>query len=73
MNANFPIDLEGRTYHVATKSGEVANRILTVGDPARATRIASLLEKESLIRIESKRGFLTYTGMYKNERYLPDM
>jgi uridine phosphorylase len=68
MNANFPIDLEGRTYHVSTKPGEVANRILTVGDLARATRIASLLETEGLIKVESTRGFLTFTGTYKKKR-----
>jgi uridine phosphorylase len=68
MNSNFPIDLEGRTYHVSVKPGDVANRILTVGDLARATRIASLLDKEGLIKVESTRGFLTYTGLYKTER-----
>ncbi|KAJ3304266.1 hypothetical protein HDV03_003003 [Kappamyces sp. JEL0829] len=65
-STNFPIDAEGRTYHVATKKGEVASRILTVGDPARARRIATLLESQDVV-LESKRAFTTITGKYKGE------
>ncbi|KAI8854678.1 hypothetical protein BC829DRAFT_424434 [Chytridium lagenaria] len=43
-NANFPLDPEGRTYHVGTKLGETASRVITVGDPARADLIAALLD-----------------------------
>ena len=35
---------EGRVYHLDVRHGEVANRILSVGDPARAERIAQLLD-----------------------------
>lgn len=28
---NFPMSKEGRTYHVGTKAGEVANRIVSFG------------------------------------------
>jgi uridine phosphorylase len=63
-SANFPIDGEGRTYHVATKLGETANRILTVGDPERARRLAKHLDHIEH-EILSKRGFLTITGPYK--------
>jgi uridine phosphorylase len=66
-SANFPIDGEGRTYHVATKFGETANRILTVGDPERCLRIAEHLDTIEH-KIMSKRGFLTVTGTFKGER-----
>lgn len=35
-NANFPIDPDGHTYHLYAKHGYVANRVITVGDLARA-------------------------------------
>ncbi|RKP24854.1 nucleoside phosphorylase domain-containing protein [Syncephalis pseudoplumigaleata] len=64
-NANFPMDAEGHTYHVGLKRGEVCNRILTVGDPERARRLASLLDQDApMFERESHRGFLTITGRF---------
>ncbi|KAI7862324.1 nucleoside phosphorylase domain-containing protein [Spinellus fusiger] len=69
-NANFPQDTEGHVYHLGVKQGQVANRILTVGDSVRAKAIAQLLDTEeqsghpTFIRL-SQRGFLTITGRYK--------
>ncbi|KAI8618833.1 nucleoside phosphorylase domain-containing protein [Chytriomyces sp. MP71] len=57
---------DGRTYHVGTKSGETANKILTVGDPARAELVAKHLDADVPVnKILSKRGYLTITGAYK--------
>mmetsp|Transcript_1527 Transcript_1527/g.3721 ORF Transcript_1527/g.3721 Transcript_1527/m.3721 type:complete len:408 (-) Transcript_1527:162-1385(-) len=68
-NANFPMDSDGRTYHLATRVGEVANRILSVGDLGRAKRLSQFLEPEptlgELFVKESSRGFVTITGRYK--------
>ncbi|KAG0344742.1 hypothetical protein BG004_004204 [Podila humilis] len=75
-NANFPMDAEGRTYHVGVKRGELANRILTVGDPARAMVLSRSLDgvdpntpaktvPTNLFSFASHRGFLTITGRYK--------
>ncbi|KAF9404655.1 hypothetical protein BGZ94_004020 [Podila epigama] len=75
-NANFPMDAEGRTYHVGVKRGELANRVLTVGDPARAMVLARFLDgvdantpaktvPSNLFSHASHRGFLTITGRYK--------
>ncbi|KAG0164764.1 hypothetical protein DFQ28_007705 [Apophysomyces sp. BC1034] len=69
-NANFPRDAEGRVYHISVKAGEVANRILTVGDHVRAKAIAALLDSEDeaghpTFTKQSQRGFLTITGRYK--------
>ncbi|GAA6016310.1 hypothetical protein JCM11491_006811 [Sporobolomyces phaffii] len=65
-NANFPVDSEGRTYHVSTAPGQTANRILTVGDPARLHRISKHLDEwpEPFERV-SQRGYTTITGRYK--------
>ncbi|CAB4493161.1 unnamed protein product [Rhizophagus irregularis] len=65
-NANFPMSDKGRVYHVEVKRGEVANRIITVGDHTRAEEFAQYLDKDSpLFRLSSARGFLTITGKYK--------
>jgi uridine phosphorylase len=63
-STNFPIDEEGRTYHVECKEGDFANRILTVGDVHRAKRIAKHLVDIRTV-IDSKRGFYTVTGTFK--------
>jgi len=66
-DANFPMDPEGRTYHLSTKVGEVANRVLTVGDLGRAKRLSTLLEPPTpggqLFVKQSSRGFVTITGV----------
>ncbi|CAD6887805.1 unnamed protein product [Tilletia controversa] len=65
-DANFPRDAEGHTYHVATKLGQVANRIITVGDHVRARRIAELFDGgKAIFEKSSQRLFLTLTGTYK--------
>ncbi|EFJ47292.1 hypothetical protein VOLCADRAFT_92031 [Volvox carteri f. nagariensis] len=68
-NANFPTDAEGRTYHLGTKEGEVAPRILSVGSVSRAQLLSTLLEPPALgkplFQRTSSRGFLTITGRYE--------
>ncbi|KAH8918856.1 purine and uridine phosphorylase [Atractiella rhizophila] len=65
-DANFPRDGEGRVYHLSLKTGELANRILIVGDLVRARRISVHLDKDPKpIEVLSQRGFLTFTGKYK--------
>ncbi|KAI9494484.1 nucleoside phosphorylase domain-containing protein [Zychaea mexicana] len=69
-NANFPQDADGRVYHINVKQGEVANRILTVGDHVRARAIARWLDSDEeaghpTFIHTSQRGFLTITGRYK--------
>ena len=66
-----PFDSEGRTMHVNVKVGDVAARILSVGDSGRAERIALLLEPpvgEALVHVtHSTRGFTTYTGRFRGK------
>ncbi|KAI8084911.1 nucleoside phosphorylase domain-containing protein [Halteromyces radiatus] len=64
-NANFPQDAEGHVYHIHVKRGQVANRILTVGDHLRARAIAKHLDHIDFEH-SSQRGFLTITGRYKD-------
>mmetsp|Transcript_11383 Transcript_11383/g.24464 ORF Transcript_11383/g.24464 Transcript_11383/m.24464 type:complete len:371 (-) Transcript_11383:889-2001(-) len=68
-NANFPVDAEGRTYHLGTKKGEVANRVLSVGSTQRALLLSGLLEPPApgkpLFQLTSSRGFVTITGRFR--------
>uniref|UniRef100_A0A6B2LCH8 Nucleoside phosphorylase domain-containing protein n=1 Tax=Arcella intermedia TaxID=1963864 RepID=A0A6B2LCH8_9EUKA len=66
-DANFPMDAEGRVYHLTLKRGELANRVLVVGDPQRAELLSVLFDDQSKVfkRI-SNRGFTTYTGTISN-------
>ncbi|RME79281.1 MAG: uridine phosphorylase [Planctomycetota bacterium] len=56
-------DEEGRQYHIGLAPGEVASNILLVGDPARAKRVAGLMEEVKIER--SNREYLTFTGIWQ--------
>lgn len=67
-NTEFPLDSEGRVYHVGAKRGEIANRVLLVGDPVRAELIATTWlsgSSKPIFSRTSTRGFTWYTGLYK--------
>jgi uridine phosphorylase len=59
-------DAEGRQYHIGLAPGEVARHIMLVGDPARATRVAGLIDRVELER--RSREFVTYTGLHRGLR-----
>ncbi|ABW02369.1 purine-nucleoside phosphorylase [Caldivirga maquilingensis] len=48
--------------HLKVSKGDVSERVIVVGDPARARQLAGML-KDSRI-INENRGFLAYTGSY---------
>ncbi|KAL7547836.1 hypothetical protein ACHAWF_012227 [Thalassiosira exigua] len=76
-----PRDDDGRVHHLSVRKGDVANRIVSVGDPARAAALAawfdgadggeaSATESEkgpAVRRIDSHRpgAFTTLTGTYR--------
>ncbi|KAF8996143.1 nucleoside phosphorylase domain-containing protein [Cyathus striatus] len=65
-DANFPRTADLRVYHLALRTGEVANRIITVGAPSRANAIAKYLDASPKpFVLTSERGFMTITGRYK--------
>jgi uridine phosphorylase len=71
-NANFPMSAEGHVYHLGIRMGEIANRIVSVGDSQRAALIASYLdplpETGAIFKHSSKRGFTVYTGLFHGVR-----
>lgn len=54
-------DAEGRQYHIGLAPGEVAPFIMTVGDPARAERIAQRFDGGPSV-VRRNREYLTFTG-----------
>ena len=44
VDANFPLDGEGRTFHLGSRKGEISNRILSVGDASRAQLLSQFLK-----------------------------
>ena len=63
-NPAAPTTPRGHTFHVHVKSGEVANRVLVVGDQTRAGRIAHLFDGGAPSPMTSDRGYITYTGTF---------
>ena len=56
----------GRVYHLGLAPGELAERIVLVGDPARALRVAARFERiEHEVR---EREFVTLTGTFQGQR-----
>ncbi len=64
-DANFPVDADGHVYHLGVKRGQLANRIVTVGDPRRAELLSEMLDSDSpVFKHTSNRGFHTFTGRF---------
>jgi 5'-methylthioadenosine phosphorylase len=49
--------------HIKAKRGDVAERVIVAGDPARVEHVAKMLENPRLVN--TNRGFLVYTGLYR--------
>jgi uridine phosphorylase len=60
---DLPINEHGRYYHINCGPGDLAPYVLTCGDPARARRLAKLLDRVDIRR--QYREFLTLTGEYR--------
>lgn len=54
---------KGKPRHILAEPGSIAPRVIVVGDPGRASRLAELLTNTELVN--ENRGLLVYTGTYK--------
>lgn len=61
---DLPLNEQGRHYHLDCGPGEIAPYVFTCGDPARARRLARLLDRIDLRR--RNREFLLLTGEYRH-------
>jgi len=65
-SSQFPLKHEKQTIHLGVLKGQVANRILSVGDSGRALRIARLLdEPQQNLVVKTDKDFTTYTGTFR--------
>ena len=60
---DLAVNEQGRYYHINCGPGDLAPYVLTCGDPARARRLARLLDRVQVRR--QYREFLTFTGEYR--------
>ncbi|MCS7112048.1 MAG: purine-nucleoside phosphorylase [Ignisphaera sp.] len=49
--------------HIKAKKGDVAERVIVAGDPARVEQLTKMIENPRLVN--TNRGFTVYTGEYK--------
>ena len=50
--------------HLKVKKGDIAERVLVAGDPARVEQISKMLKSPRLVN--TNRGFLSFTGHYED-------
>jgi len=60
-------ELAKKPYHILAEPGDIAERIVAVGDPKRADLIAEELIEDAKL-VNSNRGFNTYTGFFEGVR-----
>jgi len=53
--------------HILARRGDIAERVIISGDPARVVQLSGLLKRRKLVN--EHRGFLTYTGEYEGKEY----
>ncbi len=56
-------DKTGRQYHIGLRPDDISDKIIIVGDPDRARRVADLFESVRVSR--QNREYVTFTGTYK--------
>ncbi len=59
---NLVLNLIG-PIHIKAKRGDVAERVIVAGDPARVEQLINMIENPRLVN--TNRGFTVYTGAYK--------
>ena len=62
----LPINNDGSVFHLHITPGQLADRVVMVGDPARVTLIAAYFDSIEFDR--QNREFRIITGMYKGKR-----
>jgi len=61
QNSELIINKDGSIYHLNLQPGDLAETIITVGDPNRAEMISRYFE-ETILK-KQKREFVTHTGL----------
>lgn len=64
--ADLPLNQRGAVYHIDLLPNELADTIITVGDPARVKQVSQYFDRIEFTR--SHREFVTHTGYLNNNR-----
>jgi uridine phosphorylase len=65
-NSELIINSDGSIYHLNLKPHQLADTVITVGDPERVSEVSKYFD---VIEVKAgKREFHTHTGIYKNKR-----
>ena len=64
--AELPINHRGGVYHLDLRAEELADTVITVGDPARVSQVSHFFDSIELKR--SHREFLSHTGFLGSQR-----
>ncbi|CAI2373498.1 unnamed protein product [Moneuplotes crassus] len=65
IRASFPL-FAGKTMHLGTQKGDIANRVIICSDEKIAFRLSKFFDNPNEVRqINSPRHFITYTGLFK--------
>lgn len=64
--ADLPLNSRGAVYHLDLLPEEIADTIITVGDPARVSQISNRFDKLEVARVH--REFTTHTGFIGSRR-----
>lgn len=64
--AELPINKRGAVYHLDLCRDELADIVITVGDPGRVAQVSRYFDKVEVVRIH--REFITHTGWLGNKR-----
>ena len=62
----LPINKDGSVFHLHVKPGQLANKIILVGDPGRVSMVASHFQQVECD--VQNREFHTITGTYQGKR-----
>lgn len=65
-NSELILNENKKIYHLDIAEKDIAEKIITVGDPGRVGKVASFLDK--ILFKHANREYITVTGIYKNEK-----
>ena len=66
--SELPLNEDGSVFHLHLKKGQLADKVILVGDPARVNMVASFFDKGSIECDVQSREFHTITGKYNGQR-----
>lgn len=66
MQSEIILNKDGSIYHLQLKPENVADTVITVGDPERVALVSSFFDKVDFKQLN--REFCTHTGYYQNKR-----